>query len=162
MGYEDMHEADMKAAIATRMEDYVVKLSALYEVDIVSKLVKGPIVISKESIEKACLDIDNLLTQLTNNLLTQLTQDKVSTLLVKLTNTIKKKADSDGWIQHRILLQYMNCSADALQTILKTAYERDLIDNKIAGKAKFYRLKATEPSAVATSEEIATETAVVA
>lgn len=149
LGYADVREADMKSAIASRMEDYIVKLSALYEVDKVSKtgvskLVKDSISISKESVEKACSDIDNLLTQLTDNLLTSLTEDKVSTKLVKLTNTIKKKAEFDGWTQHRVLLQHMNCSADALRILLTTAFQIELIEVKTEGKATYYRVKTAE------------------
>jgi len=152
MKCDDVHEADLKGSIATRMEDYIVKLSALYEVDKVSKtdvskLVDGPLLISLASVEKACSDIDNLLTQLTDNLLTQLTHDNVSSKLVKLTNTIKNKADADGWVQHRIVLQYMNCSAESLRELLQTAYQSEIIEVKNVGKAAYYRVKTIEKTA---------------
>lgn len=144
-------EADLKGAIATRMADYLVKLAALYEVDNISKtnvsrLVTPSISISKESVAKACLDIDNLLTQLTNNLLTLLTEDNVSTKLEKLTNTIKAKADHEGWVQHRVLLQFMNVTAKELLTLIQTAYEREMIEYKKVGRAMYYRLQIAEKS----------------
>jgi hypothetical protein len=47
-----------------------------------------------------------------------------------------------------LLLQYMNCNADVLKTLLQTAYERKLIEVKTVGKAKFYRLKIIDDSAI--------------
>jgi hypothetical protein len=164
MKCDDVHEADLKGAIATRMQDYLVKLSALYEVDNVSKidvsrLVQSTTIISRGSVEKACRSIDNLLTQLTDNLLTQLTHSNVSTKLVKLTNTIKSRAEADGWTQHRILLQYMNCPAESLKSLLQTAYQRELIEIKTISKGTYYRLKATEKNEPQVIAVIATEEA---
>jgi hypothetical protein len=146
----DLKEADLKGAIITRLSDYVLKLSALYEVDnisknIVSKLVDSQILISFESVEKACSTIDNLLTLQTENLLILLTKDNISKRLVTLTNVIRSKADSEGWIKHGKLLQLMNMSAYEFRLLLQTAFERELIEEpKHEGKATYYKLKSKE------------------
>jgi hypothetical protein len=142
----DPRDADLKGSIITRMSDYVIKLSALYEVDsvsksIVSKLVESPILISSASVEKACSTIDNLLTLQTTNLLILLTADNISTRLVRLTNVAKTKADADGWVKHGTLLQHMNMTAYEFKLLLQTAYERELIETKQEGKATCYRPK---------------------
>jgi hypothetical protein len=142
----DPRDADLKGSIITRMSDYVIKLSALYEVDsvsksIVSKLVKSPLLISSASVEKACSTIDNLLTLQTTNLLILLTADNISTRLVRLTNVAKTKADADGWVKHGTLLQHMNMTAYEFKLLLQTAYERELIETKQEGKATCYRPK---------------------
>jgi hypothetical protein len=136
--------------VITRLSDYVLKLSALYEVDsvsknIVSRLVDSHIRISFESVKKAYSVIDDLLTLLTENLLILLTKDNISTRLVRLTNVVKAKADSDGWVKHGTLLQLMNMSAYEFKVLLQTAFERELLDEpKHEGKATFYRLKIKE------------------
>jgi hypothetical protein len=146
----DPKEADLKGAIIARLSDYVLKLSTLYEVDnisknIVSKLVDFHIHISFESVEKGCFTIDSLLTLQTENLLILLTNDNISTRLVRLTNVVKAKADSDGWVKHGTLLQHMNMTAYEFKVLLQTAFERELLDEpKHEGKATFYRLKIKE------------------
>jgi len=155
---DDIHEADLKGAISVRSQDQAFKLAALFEVDAlskklsgsvssVSKLVvsKGILNISLESAEKACSIIDYLLTQLTNLLTNILTHNDLNSKLSKLTNTIKNKAESDGWVQHRTLLQHMNCTADLLRTLLQTAQQRDLIETKTMGKATYYKIN-TSPT----------------
>jgi hypothetical protein len=142
----DPRDADLKGSIITRMSDYVIKLSALYEVNsvsksIVSKLVESTLLISSASVEKACSTIDNLLTLQTTNLLILLTADNISTRLVKLTNVAKAKADADGWVKHGTLLQHMNMTAYEFKLLLQTAYERELIETKQEGKATCYRPK---------------------
>jgi hypothetical protein len=147
---DDPEEADLKGAIITRLSDYVLKLSALYEVDnisknIVSKLVDSQILISFESVEKACSTIDNLLTLQTENLLILLTKDNISKRLVNLTKVVRSKADSEGWIKHGKLLQLMNMSAYEFKLLLQTAFERELIEEpKHEGKATYYKLKSKE------------------
>jgi hypothetical protein len=147
LNISDPKEADLKGAIITRLSDYVLKLSALYEVDnisenIVRKLVEPHILISSASVEKACSTIDNLLTLQTTNLLILLAEDNISTRLVRLTNVVKAKADLDGWVKHGTLLQHMNMSAYEFKVLLQTAFERELLDEpKHEGKATFYRLK---------------------
>jgi hypothetical protein len=143
----DPRDADLKGSIITRMVDYVIKLSALYEVDsvsrsIVSKLVEPPVLISSASVEKACSTIDNLLTLQTINLLILLTEDNTSTRLVRLTSVVKAKADTDGWVKHGTLLQHMNMSAYEFKVLLQTAFEREVIEEpRREGKATFYKLK---------------------
>jgi hypothetical protein len=137
-------EADLKGAIVTRLSDYVLKLSALYEVDNVSELVESPIVISLESVRKACSIIDRVLTLLTNNILTLLTEDDVSRMLEKLTNKIRAKADSEGWVQHRTLLPLMNMDANKFRIVLQTAFESNLIETKQEGRARYYKLAKTD------------------
>jgi hypothetical protein len=146
MQCDEAKEADLKGAVVTRLADYVVKLSALYEVDsvssdFVSRLVESPLLISTNSVQKACSTIDNILTLQTTNLLTLLTSDNISTRLVKLTNVLKAKANSEGWLRHGVLLQFMNASAYELKVLLQTAYERELIEVKQEGKARYYRIK---------------------
>lgn len=143
----DAKEADFKGAVVTRLADYVIKLSALYEVDkvsnsIVSNLVESRILISVESVQKACSTVDNLLTLQMTNLLTLLTESNLGTKLVKLTKIVEAKADADGWLKHGTLLQNMNITAYELKLLLQTAYERELIETKHQGKAAFYRVKA--------------------
>ena len=166
---DDAHEADLKGAISTRMQDYAFKLSALFEVDkltanavgTVSRLVVSwgltpTVFISLESAEKACSLIDYLLTQLTDNLLTQLTHSKLSSKLLRLTEVLKSKgtATPDGWVQHRTVLQHMNCTADMLKQLLETARQQDLIEQTMLGKAMYYRVKNSESDQTTTKEAI--------
>lgn len=142
----DPKEADLKGAIIARLSDYVLKLSALYELDsisrnIVSKLVDSHIHINFKSVEKACSTIDNLLTLQTENLLILLTNENISTRLVRLTDVVRAEANSEGWIQHGMLLQLMNVTAYEFKLLLQTAYERELIETKQEGKGRYYKLK---------------------
>lgn len=146
---ENPTEKDLKGAINARMADYIVKIAALYEVDKlcktnVSMLVTNPIQISEESVKKACSDIDNLLTQLSTNLLSLLTTNSVQTKLKKLTSLISKKADGEGWVQHRDLLPLMNIEARDFAQLVETALQSDAIELKHKGAANFYRLKTSD------------------
>jgi hypothetical protein len=157
----DVREADLKGAVGARMQDYAIKLSALFEVDELARSLKGKsgsmLVVSRlssnsaviqirlESAQRACSIIDFLLTQLTTNILTLLT---ASPLLVRLTNTIKNKADPDGWTQHRVVLPLMNMTAPQFRVLLDSAIQRNLIEVKTEGKANYYRAKTSDKPAL--------------
>lgn len=174
LSLDNAHEADLKGAISARMQDYAFKLSALFEVDTLSanyvSSVSGLVVsrglnatstihISLESAQKACSLIDYLLTQLTNNLLTKLTTNGLDSNLTKLANVIKSKAEivQDGWVQHRIVLQYTNFTADTLKKLVDTARQRELIEQKVVGKAMYYRIKTSDKHPAILKETISEE-----
>lgn len=157
----DVREQDLKSAIYGRMQEYAYKLSALFEADRVSSLLVGKttkgnkvnkvtgnnpqkIMISLESAHKALNTLDELLTLLTVNLLPLLIhspQSNIESKLEKLITIIKTKADSDGWIQHKIALQHTHFTADELKTLIDTAQQRDIIESKIMGQGTYYRIK---------------------
>jgi hypothetical protein len=132
----DLEERDIRGAVITRMGEYLMKLSALFEVDAeLSKLSKTElskensenseeITINMSSVNKAVSIIDNLLSSLSTKLLSLLSSGWLSKNLVKLTKLLEGK----DWIQRQHLLPYMNMTSKRFDEILKTAYDSNLIE----------------------------------
>jgi hypothetical protein len=143
----DEEEADFKAALIGRMGEYIQKIAALLEVNIIlskgelSNLVNLPsnqIIISDVSVQKSILFMTNLLSELSTKLLNLLSSSWLSTNLVKLTKLLKNMG---GEAQRQHLLPRMNISAKQFEDVLRTAIESEVVE-VLQGRPQLIKLKA--------------------
>jgi hypothetical protein len=130
----DLEEADAKGALITRLSDYLLKFSALYEVDSLlrkdelRKLNTPQISISINSANKVVSIIDNLLSILSDKLLSSLSSTWLRRNLEKLSKILKDAPDD--WVQRQYVLPRMKITAKQFTDVLTTAYESGIVDVK--------------------------------
>jgi hypothetical protein len=143
----DEEEADYKAALIGRMGEYIQKIAALLEVNMIlskgelSNLVNSPsnqIIISDASVQKSILFMTNILSELSTKLLNLLRSSWLSSNLVKLTKLLES---TGGEAQRQHLLPRMNVTARQFDDVLRTAVESEVVE-VIQGKPQIIKLKA--------------------
>jgi len=137
----DPEQKDIQGAIVTRLGEYLIKFSALYEVD--ALLSKGllsehsmngdtefslKIPISVDSAGKSMSLIDNLLSTLRTKILKSLSSTLLSRNLVKLTNILEKAGEE--WVQRQYVLPRMNMEVKDFNSLLDTACESWYVETK--------------------------------
>ena len=142
--YEDEDINDAYGTIVSRMGDYLLKLSALYETDRLStsqlsNLVDSSIVISVGSVQKSITYNDKILSELINKLLNLLNETELTRNLVKLSKVVNNCTKSDGWAERQEILPRMNMKAKAFNEILQTSVEFGEIECKTVGRKQLLK-----------------------
>lgn len=159
--YEDEDVNDAYGTIASRMSDYVTKISALYEVDrltslssslgtshrtlshstsSLSNLVNSPIVISVDSVQKSIAYNDKILSVLSTKLLNLLSETEFSRDLAKLSKVVTKCTKSDGWAERQAVLPRMNLKVKVFDEILQTAVQSGEIECQTRERKQLLRV----------------------
>jgi len=112
----DPEEADVKGAIVTRLGDYLIKFSALYEVDDIlsknklSNLATSHIIISIDSVLKSMKIIDKMLSLISDKLISLISSTWLSKNLAKLRRILQMAVEKTGeeWVQRQHVIRRMH------------------------------------------------------
>ena len=151
--YDNEDINDAYGTVASRMGDYVIKDSALFEVDkltskvgsslstlSLSNLVNSPIVLSTDSVQKSMDYNDNLLSVISTNLLNSLSETGFSKYLVKLSKIVRRCANTEGWAERQHVLPQMNMKANAFEEVLQTAVQSGEIECQTKDRKQLLRV----------------------
>lgn len=141
----DLEEADVYGAIITRLGDYLIKFSALYEVE--RNLSEGKLInlssplitINIGSVEKSTVFIDKMISWISDNLIRLLSSSYLIANLTKLNNIMLNLSPKNEFILHSEILPRMHIKTKELKELYQTALESEYIETKKVGKALFIK-----------------------
>jgi hypothetical protein len=125
----ELEDKDFFASVSGRAQEYVIKLSAIYEADAyqLSKLSNGnTIEISEESAAKSIDFMNNVISMISDKYAKLLSLDWLSKNLAKLSSILEKQPEKKA--QRQFLSPRMHVNAKQLTDVLATAEDYGMIE----------------------------------